>query len=117
MFWSDSEDFDNNLITRNEIYDCDRQGVYVGGETSGYISEENTMAYNIIHNNGQYTCPNGPGLQCNYIKKRSPCQPPLRCYRLHKTPMPAREKGVKPLAVVPLACVGRRGWDLRHLLG
>jgi hypothetical protein len=60
MFWSDTTDFDNNIISGNEIYNCDRQGIYIGGETSGLISEDNTITRNKIHNNGLYTYPNGP---------------------------------------------------------
>lgn len=60
MFWSDSDDFDNNIISGNEIYNNDRQGIYIGGTTSSYISEGNTISGNTIYNNGLYTYPNGP---------------------------------------------------------
>ncbi|HAL62236.1 MAG TPA: hypothetical protein DCP08_07530, partial [Chloroflexi bacterium] len=60
MFWSDSDDFDNNTIEGNEIYNNDRQGIYIGGETPDYISEGNTISGNTIYNNGLYTYPNGP---------------------------------------------------------
>jgi nitrous oxidase accessory protein NosD len=60
MFWSDSDDFDNNVITHNEIYNCDRQGIYIGGETTSYTSQGNAITENVIHDNGRYTYPNGP---------------------------------------------------------
>jgi hypothetical protein len=60
MFWSDTTDFNNNMIRNNEIYDCDRQGIYIGGETIGLISQDNTITENKIHNNGLYTYPDGP---------------------------------------------------------
>jgi len=60
MFWSDNDDFDNNIISGNEIYNNDRQGIYIGGETDSYISEGNTISGNTIYNNGLYTYPNAP---------------------------------------------------------
>ncbi|MFQ5999317.1 MAG: right-handed parallel beta-helix repeat-containing protein [Candidatus Bathyarchaeia archaeon] len=60
MFWSDSDDFDNNTISGNEIYNNDRQGIYIGGTTSGYISENNTISGNTIYNNGLNTTGLGP---------------------------------------------------------
>lgn len=71
MFWSDSDDFKNNLISDNIIYNNDRQGIYIGGETLGYISSGNTITGNVIYNNGLYTNPNLPdasayGIQLSY---------------------------------------------------
>jgi parallel beta-helix repeat protein len=60
MFWSDSDSFENNLIRGNTIYNNDRQGIYIGGETLGYISTGNTITGNLIHNNGLYTYALGP---------------------------------------------------------
>jgi len=71
MFWSDTDDFDNNVISYNEIFHCDRQGIYIGGTTDAYISEENQVVGNTIYNNGLYTHPNLPdasayGIQLSY---------------------------------------------------
>lgn len=60
MFWSDSDDFDNNTIRFNEIYDNDRQGIYIGGESPSYISERNVIRGNIIYNNGLNRTGQGP---------------------------------------------------------
>jgi nitrous oxidase accessory protein NosD len=60
MFWSDSDDFDGNVIIHNEIYDCDRQGIYIGGETIDFISQGNQIIENTIYSNGRNTYPNLP---------------------------------------------------------
>lgn len=60
LFWSNSDDFDDNVIRDNIIYSNDRQGIYIGGTTPSYISDGNTISGNTIYNNGLYRYPNGP---------------------------------------------------------
>jgi len=60
MFWSNNDDFDNNIIEGNEIYNNDRQGIYIGGTTNGYISQGNIISRNTIYNNGLNTTGMGP---------------------------------------------------------
>jgi uncharacterized repeat protein (TIGR01451 family) len=72
MLWSDVNDFDNNMILNNQIYNNDRQGIYIGGSyNDAIISNGNTIASNTIHNNGLNTLKNGPdnsayGIQLSY---------------------------------------------------
>ena len=80
MFWSDSAAFYNNTIGENEIYNCDRQGIYLGwlAEGTSYISEGNVISGNRIHNNGRYTYPNGPdasayGIQLCFADRNTIC--------------------------------------------
>lgn len=60
IFWSDSDDFDGNTIVGNEIYNNDRQGIYIGGTNAGYISQGNIISGNTIYNNGLNTTGMGP---------------------------------------------------------
>ena len=56
-FWGDNDD---NQILNNEIYNNDRQGIFIGYEDTTEISSGNTISGNEIYNNGLYTQPNGP---------------------------------------------------------
>jgi len=72
MFWSDANDFDYNQILDNEIYNNDRQGIYIGGSyNDAIISNGNIISGNTIYNNGLNTLGNGPdnsayGIQLSY---------------------------------------------------
>ena len=57
LLWGDN---DNNLITGNEIYNNDRQGIFLGYSDDSKISSANTISYNKIYNNGLYRYANGP---------------------------------------------------------
>lgn len=72
LFWSDSDDFDNNIISGNVIYNNDRQGIYIGGTTSSYISEGNTISRNTIYNNGLNTTGMGPDASITEFNFRTP---------------------------------------------
>jgi parallel beta-helix repeat protein len=62
--WGDN---DNNEILNNEIYDNDRQGIFIGYDdfddnpnTTPKISTGNTISGNTIYHNGKNTQENGP---------------------------------------------------------
>lgn len=57
LFWGDNN---NNQILGNEIYNNDRQGIFIGFDEDSKISTGNTISGNTIYNNGLYTNPNGP---------------------------------------------------------
>jgi len=64
LLWGDN---DNNQILNNEIYDNDRQGIFIGYDdfdgnpnTRPKISSGNTVSGNKIYHNGLYRQPNGP---------------------------------------------------------
>ena len=64
LLWGNN---DNNKISENEIYNNDRQGVFIGYDdfddnpnTTPKISSGNIVSDNVIHDNGLYTNPNGP---------------------------------------------------------
>jgi hypothetical protein len=57
LLWGDN---DNNVITRNKIYDNDRQGIFIGHSDIAKISTGNSITYNVIYNNGLYRYANGP---------------------------------------------------------
>lgn len=57
LLWGDN---DNNQILNNEIYNNDRQGIFIGYWDATKISTDNTISGNKIHHNGLYTLPNGP---------------------------------------------------------
>lgn len=57
LLWGDN---DNNIITANEIYDNDRQGIFIGFSDTAKISTGNIISENIIYNNGLYRYTNGP---------------------------------------------------------
>jgi len=57
LLWGNN---DNNEILNNEIYDNDRQGIFVGYSDDTKISSGNTISGNSVYNNGLYTNPHGP---------------------------------------------------------
>jgi parallel beta-helix repeat protein len=64
VLWGDNDD---NEILNNEIYNNDRQGIFIGYDdfdgdpnTTPKISTDNTISGNSIHDNGKYTQENGP---------------------------------------------------------
>jgi len=64
LLWGDN---DNNQILNNEIYDNDRQGIFVGyddfdpnPDTRPKVSSGNTISGNKIYHNGLYRQANGP---------------------------------------------------------
>lgn len=57
LLWGDN---DNNQILNNEVYNNDRQGIFIGYSDIKKISTGNTILGNKIHDNGLYTLPNGP---------------------------------------------------------
>jgi parallel beta-helix repeat protein len=57
LLWGDN---DNNLITGNEIYNNDRQGIFIGYSDTTKISTKNVISHNIVYNNGLYRYANGP---------------------------------------------------------
>lgn len=54
LLWGDN---DNNIIAHNEIYDNDRQGIFVGYYDTTKISTGNIITDNTIYNNGLYRNP------------------------------------------------------------
>jgi hypothetical protein len=74
MFWSDVNDFDDNQILDNEIYNNDRQGIFIGQSYPYHdtiISDGNTISGNTIYTNGLNTLANPPdnsayGIQLSY---------------------------------------------------
>ena len=64
LLWGDN---DGNQILDNEIYNNDRQGIFIGYDdfdgdpnTTPKISSGNTLSGNEVYNNGLYTQANGP---------------------------------------------------------
>gem|GEM_PF-1929562 len=57
LLWGDN---DNNVIIGNEIYNNDRQGIFIGYENDAKISSGNTILGNTIYNNGLYRYANPP---------------------------------------------------------
>ena len=57
LLWGDNDD---NEILGNEIYNNDRQGIFIGFWSTTKLSTGNTISGNTIYNNGLYTQPNGP---------------------------------------------------------
>jgi parallel beta-helix repeat protein len=57
LLWGDNDD---NIIMGNEIYDNDRQGIFIGYQDDSKISSGNLIDNNIIYNNGLYRYENGP---------------------------------------------------------
>jgi parallel beta-helix repeat protein len=57
LLWGDN---DNNIITGNEIYSNDRQGIFIGYSDTSKLSTENVISHNIVYNNGLYRYANGP---------------------------------------------------------
>ena len=57
LLWGDN---DNNTIIDNEIYDNDRQGIFIGYQDDSKLSTGNMIRHNVIYNNGLYRYENGP---------------------------------------------------------
>jgi len=57
LLWGQNDD---NTIKNNEIYNNDRQGIFIGFGNDTKLSTGNTISGNEIYNNGLYRNPNGP---------------------------------------------------------
>jgi len=61
--WGDN---DNNVIANNQIYDNDRQGVFIGYSDTSRVSSGNAVRDNIIHDNGLYRMKNNGTDEAEY---------------------------------------------------
>jgi parallel beta-helix repeat protein len=57
LLWGDN---DNNIVTGNEIYNNDRQGIFIGYGDDSKISTGNVIENDVIYDNGLYRYANGP---------------------------------------------------------
>jgi len=65
--WGDSTGNSNLEITDNMVYNCDRQGIFVGGWPETVRSSGVLISRNVVHDNGKAGLQDQLGIQCNFV--------------------------------------------------
>ncbi|MBC7265228.1 MAG: right-handed parallel beta-helix repeat-containing protein [Chloroflexi bacterium] len=65
--WGDSTGNSDLEITDNEVYNCDRQGIFVGGWPETVRSSGVLITRNVVHDNGKAGLQDQLGIQCNFV--------------------------------------------------